>query len=59
MTICPGEVATRMWQDYDYNYYKRNKKRMLKPQQVAERIIDMIFESKIYKNGKVVDIYNS
>ncbi len=22
LTICPGEVATRMWQDFDYTFYK-------------------------------------
>jgi NAD(P)-dependent dehydrogenase (short-subunit alcohol dehydrogenase family) len=24
MTIIPGEVATKMWQDLDYNYYEKN-----------------------------------
>ena len=23
------DVATRMWQDYDYNYYEKNKNKML------------------------------
>jgi NAD(P)-dependent dehydrogenase (short-subunit alcohol dehydrogenase family) len=25
MTIFLGRVATKMWQDYDYDYYERNK----------------------------------
>jgi 3-oxoacyl-[acyl-carrier protein] reductase len=59
LTICPGEVATKMWQDFDYSFYKQNKDKMLKPQKVAERILEMIFEAKNYENGKLVDIYNS
>jgi 3-oxoacyl-[acyl-carrier protein] reductase len=27
ISICLGQVATKMWQDFDYNYYERNKKR--------------------------------
>ena len=35
MTIFLGQVATKMWQDYDYNYYEKNKNKMLSPQKVA------------------------
>ena len=28
-TIFLGQVATRMWRDYDYNYYEKNKNKML------------------------------
>jgi hypothetical protein len=31
---------------------------MLKPQAVGERIVEMIFDTESYKNGKVVDMYN-
>ncbi|MGB7663027.1 MAG: hypothetical protein WBL67_09855, partial [Nitrososphaeraceae archaeon] len=31
MTIFLGQVATKMWQDYDYNYYEKNKNKMLSP----------------------------
>jgi 3-oxoacyl-[acyl-carrier protein] reductase len=58
LTICPGEVATRMWQDFDYTFYKLNRDKMLKPQKVAERILEMIFDTKSYENGKIVDIYS-
>jgi NAD(P)-dependent dehydrogenase (short-subunit alcohol dehydrogenase family) len=40
MAICPGEVDTKMQQDYT-----KNKDKMLKPNQVPERIIDIIFDS--------------
>jgi 3-oxoacyl-[acyl-carrier protein] reductase len=59
MSICLGQVATKMWQDFDYDYYERNKHKMLKPKEVAERIVEMIFDAKSYKNGDVVDMYNA
>jgi short-subunit dehydrogenase len=58
ISICLGQVATKMWQDFDYNYYERNKNKMLKPQDVGERIVEMIFDAESYKNGKVVEMYN-
>jgi NAD(P)-dependent dehydrogenase (short-subunit alcohol dehydrogenase family) len=54
MAICPGEVATRMQED-DPEYYRENKDRMLEPEDVAAKIVDMIFDSK-YRNGQSVDI---
>ncbi len=54
MAICPGEVATRM-QESDPEYYQENIDMMLKPEQVAEKIVDMIFNSR-YRNGQSVDI---
>jgi 3-oxoacyl-[acyl-carrier protein] reductase len=56
MAICPGEVDTKMQQDVDPEYYTLNKNKMLKPQTVAQKIVDMIFDDKHYKNGKSVDI---
>jgi 3-oxoacyl-[acyl-carrier protein] reductase len=38
MTIFLGQVATKMWQDFDYSYYERNKKRMLDPHNAVEKI---------------------
>lgn len=54
MAICPGEVATKM-QETDPEYYGENMDRMLKPEQVAAKIVDMIFDNK-YRNGQSVDI---
>src|SRR5918996_4709709 len=51
MTVFLGQVATKMWQEFDYSYYEKNKSKMLSPQDVAEKIVEMIFDSKTYKNG--------
>src|SRR5918995_5373740 len=59
MTIFPGQVATKMWQDFDYSYYEKNKSRMLSPQDVAAKIVEMIFDAKTYKNGDSVEMYNT
>lgn len=55
MVICPGEVATRM-QEVDPDYYWQNKGRMLQPEQVAAKIVEMIFDKSRYKNGQSIDI---
>lgn len=57
MTIFLGQVDTKMWQDYDYNYYEKNKNKMLSPQKVAAKIVEMIFDAKNYKNGDSVELY--
>lgn len=54
MAVCPGEVATKM-QEVDPEYYRQNKQRMLMPEQVAAKIVEMIFDTK-YRNGESVDI---
>lgn len=59
MTIFLGQVATKMWQDFDYSYYEKNKSRMLSPQDVAAKIVEMIFDVKTYKNGDSVEMYNT
>lgn len=59
MTIFLGQVATKMWQDYDYNYYEKNKNKMLSPQKVTTKIVEMIFDTKNYRNGDSVEMYNS
>jgi 3-oxoacyl-[acyl-carrier protein] reductase len=58
MTIFLGQVATKMWQDFDRSYYEKNKKRMLDSHNVAEKIADMIFDTKNYKNGDSLEMYN-
>src|ERR671910_734570 len=58
MTIFLGQVATKMWQDFDQSYYEKNKKRMLDFHNVAEKIADMIFDTKNYKNGDSFEMYN-
>ena len=56
MTICPGQVATKMQKDIDVQYYELNKNKMLHPRKVAEKIADMIFSDKEYPNGVSVDL---
>ena len=58
MTIFLGQVATKMWQDFDQIYYERNRKRMLDPHNVAGKIAEMIYDSKNYKNGDSFEMYN-
>ena len=56
MAICPGEVDTKMQEDFDPGYYRTNKHKMLKPKTVAEKIIEMIFEERQYHNGQSIEI---
>ena len=59
LTIFLGEVATKMWQEYDFNYYQRNKSKMLQAKDVAVKIAEMIFDTKTYKNGDSFEMYSS
>ena len=56
MAICPGEVDTKMQEDVDSDYYKENKNNMIRPRQVAEKIVDMIFDGEKFFNGQSVEI---
>src|SRR5215216_6425695 len=59
LTIFLGEVATRMWQEYDFSYYQRNKSKMLQAKDAAVKIAEMIFDTKTYKNGDSFEMYSS
>jgi 3-oxoacyl-[acyl-carrier protein] reductase len=59
LTVFLGQVATKMWQDFAYTYYEKNKNRMLNPEKVAAKIVEVIFDSKNYKNGDSVEVYNT
>lgn len=59
MTIFLGQVATGMWKDFDYSYYEKNKRKMLNALDVGEKIVEMIFDTKNYKNGESVEMYNT
>jgi 3-oxoacyl-[acyl-carrier protein] reductase len=59
LTIFLGEVATKMWQEYDFSYYQKNKSKMLQPRDVAVKIAEMIFDAKTYKNGDSIEMYSN
>jgi 3-oxoacyl-[acyl-carrier protein] reductase len=54
MAICLGEVVTKM-QKVDQEYYNLNRDKMLKPEQVAAKIVEMVFDNR-YRNGQSIDI---
>ena len=56
MAICPGEVNTKMQEDVDPDYHRKHKDNMLVPKQVAEKVVEMIFDDKKYNNGESVEI---
>ena len=58
LTLFLGQVATKMWQDFDYSYYEKNKSKMLQPKYVAVKIAEMIFDVKTYKNGDSFEMYS-
>ena len=58
MTICPGEVATKMQEDADSLYYQSNKDNLIQPKTVAKKIVVMVFDDNKYRNGISVDLPN-
>lgn len=56
MAISPGEVSTKMQETADPEYYRKYKDTMLRPEVVGEKIVEMIFDGKKYRNGQSVDI---
>lgn len=58
MTICPGEVATKMQEDADSLYYQSNKDNLIQPKTVAKKIVEMVFDDNKYRNGISVDLPN-
>ena len=58
MAICPGGVDTDMTKDIVNDGYNLSNKNLMKPQQVAKKIYDMIFNQKDYYNGQSVEFYN-
>jgi 3-oxoacyl-[acyl-carrier protein] reductase len=59
MTVFLGQVATNMWKEFDYSYYEKNKRMMLNAQDVGMKIVEMIYDTKKYKNGESVEMYNT
>ncbi|HSL12618.1 MAG TPA: SDR family oxidoreductase [Nitrososphaeraceae archaeon] len=58
MAICPGGVDTKMIYDIVDNGYNLSNRNLMKPEQVAKKIYDMIFNQKDYYNGQSIEFYN-
>ena len=58
MAICPGGVDTKMIKDIVNEGYDLSSRNLMKPQQVAKKIYDMISNQKDYYNGQSIEFYN-
>jgi len=59
MAICPGGVDTKMIKDLINQGVDRSGMKLLKPEEVAEKIYDMISNQKKYDNGQSIEFYNN
>jgi 3-oxoacyl-[acyl-carrier protein] reductase len=57
MAICPGGVYTKMIKDIVKVGYASDRN-LIKPEEVANKIYDMIFNQNGYYNGQSVEFYN-
>ena len=58
MAICPGGVDTKMIKDIVKVGYNASNRNLIKPEEVANKIYDMIFNQNGYYNGQSVEFYN-
>jgi short-subunit dehydrogenase len=58
MAICPGGVDTKMMKDVVNQGFDRSNMKLMKPEEVAKKIYDMIFNQKDYYNGQSIELYN-
>ena len=58
MAICPGGVDTKMIDDIVRDGYNLSNRNLMKPEQVAKKIYDMIFNQKDYYNGQSIEFYD-
>ena len=58
MAICPGGVDTKMIKDIVKVGYNASDRNLIKPEEVANKIYDMIFNQNGYYNGQSVEFYN-
>ena len=57
MTICPGGVDTKMIGDIVRDGYNLSTRNLMKPEQVAKKIYDMISNQENYYNGQSIEFY--
>ena len=55
MAICPGGVDTKMIKDIVKVGYNASNRNLIKPEEVANKIYDMIFNQNGYYNGQSVE----
>ena len=58
MAICPGGVDTDMIKDIVNEGYNLSNRNLMKPEEVAKKIYDMIINKKDYYNGQSIEFYN-
>jgi short-subunit dehydrogenase len=58
MAICPGGIDTKMIEDIVNQGFDKSIMNLLKPEEVAKKIYDMIFNQKSYYNGQSIEFYN-
>ena len=59
MAICPGGVDTDMIKDIVKEGYNPSSRNLMKPEDVAKKIYDMISNQKDYYNGQSIEFYNN
>jgi 3-oxoacyl-[acyl-carrier protein] reductase len=58
MAICLGGVDTKMMKDVVNQGFDRSNIKLMKPEEVAKKIYNMIFNQKDYYNGQSIELYN-
>ena len=58
MAICPGGVDTKMIDDIVDKGYNLSNRNLMKPEQVAMKIYEMVFNQKDYHNGQSIEFYD-
>ena len=58
MAICPDGVDTKMIDDIVDNGYNLSNRNLMKPEQVAMKIYEMVFNQKDYHNGQSIEFYD-
>ena len=57
MAICPGGVDTKMIGDIVRDGYNLSTRNLMKPEQVAKKFYDLIFNQENYYNGQSIEFY--
>ncbi len=51
-------MDTKMMKDVVNQGFDRSNMKLMKPEEVAKKIYDMIFNQKDYYNGQSIELYN-